>query len=456
MSRSKEIAPHDQYAVEPLSLGSAPAFAEPLPLRREVRGSAVFGILIVVAFFGVFGGWAAMAPLSGAAIAPGTINPEGSRRTVQHLEGGIIRSLAIREGDQVAEGDMLLVLEDVGAGSELAAMRNRFVTLVAKEARLTAERKGTAEFTYDAKALDADARAAYEQQANEFKARRVADSTQAALLEQRSVQTLEQITGFQRQLVGIQKQRSLIREEIEIVGDMVAKGLDRKPRLLSLQRAEAEMTGTEGALMAQVARARENIAEVKLQAETFRTQRRETVERELAEAQELRTALEQRLKGQVDKVTRTAVRAPVSGVVINLRFKTIGGVVKAGEVVLDIVPDGDELVIDARVATKDIDDVRAGQSAFVTFPSLPQRNMQRINGLVAQVSADAFQDNRTGNMYYLAKIKVDRRHLEEAAPNIRLFAGMPAEVYITTVNRTVLEYLMQPVWQTVGRAFRES
>ncbi|MFO1188641.1 MAG: HlyD family type I secretion periplasmic adaptor subunit [Alphaproteobacteria bacterium] len=463
MSRSLELAQPKSLSVDVAQAPIAsPVFVlGPKPLRTEVRGAAWFGFAVVAVFFGLLGGWASQAPLSGAVVASGIINPEGSRRTVQHLEGGILRQIAVADGTAVAKGDLLFVLEDVNVRSELSAMRNRYITLVAKEARLNAERGKATAFTYDLKdprfeGSEDVARATFEQQANEFNQRRSGLETRALLLEQRVAQVNEQIVGFQRQLAGVQRQRGLFKEEIAAVSEMVNKGLERRPRLLSLQRSDAELTGTEGALIASVARSREAIAETKLQIEATYAQRREEIERDLSEARDQRAALEEQLKGYRDRLTRTSVYAPVSGVVINLKFKTLGGVVRPGEQVLDIVPSEDNLVIDARISTRDIDEVQAGQAATVIFPSVPQRNTQRIPGEVMQVSADVITDTRSGAPYFLAKVSVDRAEVARVLPQLRLVAGMPADVFIATTERTVLEYLLQPVTQTLQRAFRES
>lgn len=463
MTGSLELAQPKALAVgQPqLSIAASVLPLGPKPLRNEVRGAAWFGIAIIAIFFGVLGGWASQAPLSGAIIASGTLNPEGSRRTVQHLEGGILRHIAVGDGTVVAKGDLLFVLEDVGARSELGVLRNRYITLAAKEARLIAERTDAKEFTYSLKGemfegAEDVARTAFEQQVNEFNMRRAGLDTRSQLLDQRVAQINEQIAGFQRQLAGVQKQRALFKEEIGAVSEMVNKGLERRPRLLSLQRADAELTGTEGALYSSIARSREAIGETKLQIESNRAQRREEIERDLAETQDQRASIEERIKAQLDRLTRTSVYAPVSGTVLNLKFKTLGGVLRPGEQVLDIVPSEDNLIIDARISTRDIDEVLAGQAATVTFPSVPQRNTQRIPGEVIQVSADAITDSRTGAPYFLAKVQIDRAEVAKVLPQLRLTAGMPADVFIATTERTLLEYLVQPAIQTVQRAFRES
>ena len=192
-----------------------------------------------------------------------------------------------------------------------------------------------------------------------------------------------------------------------------------------------------------------------LQVINLTIQRTEDIDADLAETQARRIEVETRLNESLDRLGRTSLVAPVEGTDLNLRFKTTGGVNRPGEAVMDIVPSGDELIIDARVSPTDIDDVRSGVAAYVTFPSYPQRHLPRIDGVVSQISADTMEDERSGQQYYVAKVRIDRTHLTELAPEVELTPGLPAVVFITTGERTVLEYLLQPVMQSLERSFRE-
>ena len=411
-------------------------------------------------FFIVGGVWATTAPLSGAAIAPGIVSPESSRQTVQHLEGGIIRELRVREGQRVQAGDLLVVLEDVRARAEAGARLSQLRLLAATESRLNAERAAADTIRFDHPVLadknNGDVRAAIQGQLNQFKTRRDNDHSRAAILRQRIAQIERQIEGSERQLTGIERQYALIGEEIEGVQTLYDKGLERKPRLLELQRKQAELLGTEGDLVARVARAKEAIGETELQIVSLRMERLEEIDARLFEVLAEQAQLEEQMGPTLDRLRRTEIRAPVTGTVLALRYKTTGGVIGPGEVILDLVPLGDDLVIEARVRTNDIDDVHPGQSAYVLFPSFAQRNLKRIEGEVQWVSADALEDDRTGERYFTARVTVDRQRLQDIAPEIELSPGMPAEVFIETEQRTVLEYLVQPFLQTLERAFRES
>ncbi len=440
-------------AHRPIEIGPPP------PLRRDLRRHMWIGVAIVGLFFVIGGGWAATAPLSGAIIAHGMVSPDSSRQTVQHLEGGIIRDIRVREGDRVAKGDVLVTLADVGPQASVGAQMTQLRALAAAEARLQAERNGADAVSFQHPALadnrDPEVRVAIDQQVRLFETRRANDRTQASILTQRVAQLEQQIAGSERQLEGVRRQKALIREELKAVEELFRKGYERKPRMLELQRTEAGLVGTEGELASRIARSQEQIGETRIQIINLRDERLESVNKELSEVQAKRTELEQTVKEGVDRLARTTITAPVSGVVLDLRFKTRGGVIKPGEPVLDIVPSEDELIIDARVSPKDIDAVHAGQPAYVMFPSYPQRSMLRVPAKVRQVSPDSMQDQRTGEHFYTSKIEIERDTLKELDPNIALTPGLPAEAYLSTGERTFLEYLLQPFLMVVERGMRE-
>ncbi len=401
-----------------------------------------------------------MAPLAGAAIASGVISPEGSRQTVQHLEGGIIREILVHDGDVVAKSQALVVLEGVGARAEVGRLEERLRTLAAEEARLRAERADAPKIRFDHPIL-ADARApavaaVRAAQENFFWTRAAAAANRAAIQAQRIDQLERQIAGQRRQLVSNRRQRELIEEETRDVDQLYRRGLERKARLLALRREDAALLGDEGELEAAIAQAKEAIGETRLEIVDIRMQRIEQVDEQLADVQMQRGEAEEELAAAADTLRRTEITAPVAGTVLNLRFKTTGGVIGPGEPVLDLVPLEDELVIEAQVRPTDIDEVAAGQSAHVMFPSLPQRRLLRIDGLVESVSADALTDEHTGQAFYRAKVRVDRGDLARAAPGLELTPGMPAEVFIATTERTLLAYLLQPVREILAHTFRES
>ncbi|TVR98122.1 MAG: HlyD family type I secretion periplasmic adaptor subunit [Rhodospirillales bacterium] len=440
----------------PAPVPSRPAVA---PLKRDVRTVGRIGLAVVLVFFGLGGGWAATAPLSGATIAGGVVSPEGSRRTVQHLEGGIIHAILVDDGDTVGAGQALVVLSDVGAEADRGTLANRLLALAAREARLEAERDGAETIHFGHPALgetdDPAVVAAIVEQVNQLQSRRATQASRESILRQRVLQLEQQIGGFDKQLESVRRQNALIREELADVEALYRQGYERKARVLSLQRAEAELLGAEGEAMAAIARAREAIGETELQIVNLGVEHAERVEEQLVETRIQRVEVEERLREIRDRLHRTTITAPVAGTVMNLRFKTSGGVVRPGEPVLDIVPAEDALVIEAKVAPQDIDDVYAGLDAHVIFPSIPQRSLLRIPATVTRVSADAVEDERTGLMYFAARVQVTPEALAEAGAEITLTPGMLAEVYIATRERTLLAYLVQPFMQSLERTFRE-
>lgn len=430
------------------------------PLRKETRGPAWIGLFIGALFFGVGGGWAATAELAGAVVAGGYVNPESSVHAVQHLEGGIIREIFVDVGDEVEAGQPLVQMEDVDVQSDEGELRNRLITLTGEEERLLAERAGDPTITFDDPLLadrdDPLVEAVISQQVNRFRTRQANDTTQRAVLEQRMKQLHTQMQGYDRQLRGIREQMGLLEEEHRAVQSLYNKGYERRPRLLALQRALASARGNAGEIAADIARAEQAIAETRFEIAAQATERLEQVDADLAETQAKKREIEERLRKITARLERSIVRAPITGVVLDMKFKSANGVVRPGESFMQIVPTQDTLVIDARIAPKDIDEVYANTDAYVTFPSYPQRTMARIRGRVVHVSADTFADEARDQRYYLAKVEVDRDHLEEAAPGIELTPGLPADVFIATTERTVMDYLIQPIRQSLEKAMRES
>lgn len=418
------------------------------------------GFAIVFAFFVVGGAWASFVPLSSAAIAMGVVSPKSSRQTMQHLEGGIIRKINVSEGDHVKAGQVLVTLEDVGAQSEVTALTGRVRNLMAAESRLTAERDGLPTIEFSPALLsnlsDPEVRQIIDAQVNQFETRHSNDESKRAILGQRVAQLQEQINGLSEQVVSLQHQLELTDDELVGVRQLVSKGLERKPRLLALERSRADLLGQQGDLKARIAEANEAIGETQLEIMKARTDRVETVDTELAQVQAQRMETEQRLREARDRLARTQITAPVAGIVLDLRFKTPGGVIRPGDNVVDIVPTGESLVIDARVSTRDIDQVHTGLKARVVFPAYTQRTLPEIEGEVKQVSADTLTDERSGERFYTARVEVDRQHLHKTAPIIELQPGMTAEVFIATGERSLLGYLLKPFFNVLRRSFREA
>jgi HlyD family secretion protein/epimerase transport system membrane fusion protein len=431
------------------------------PLLGELRRSTIAAALVIGLGLGGFGVWAAAAPLAGAAIAPGVVSPDGSRRTVQHLEGGIIRRILVEDGSVVQAGDPLIALEDVQARAGHDVLRARFHTLAAAQARLLAEQGGADDIRFpdwliEATADDATALEAMVAQRQLFRTRVQGLADRRAILAQRIAQLREEIAGLEAQIVTDGRQIALIADEIEGLDQLYRKGLAPKTRLLALQREQSDIEGERAERRARIARARQAIGETELQIIAQGTALLDDTNEELSRVQAELAEVEQRLAASRDVLARTVISAPSAGTVVELRFYTPGGVIRPGEPVLDIVPDDEELLVDARLSPLDIDIVAPGMPAQIILPAFKQRHLPRIEGRVRQVSADAIVDPHSGERYFEARIEVDPEQLAAIQPAIELSPGMPAEVYITTAERTMLDYLLQPVFDSLRRAFRES
>ena len=427
----------------------------------ELRGSIVAGAIVVALFFGGLGSWAASAALAGAVIAPGVISPDGSRRTVQHLEGGIISELLVEDGTEVQRGDPLVVLQDVQARAGFDMLQTRFHTLAAAQARLLAEQAGAPAVSFpdwlvEATADHPSALQSLVAQRQLFATRAKALADRQAILAQQSAQLRAEIAGLEVQIRADGRQIELIDEEIAGAEQLYRKGLERKTRLLALQRTRSTIESERAGRDARIAQAQQAIGQVELQIIAEQTARLDAINEELSQTQSQIAEVEQQLAVSRDVLARTLITAPIPGTVVELRFRTRGGVIRPGEPILEIVPHDEELLVDARVARLDIDVVQPGLATQVLLPAFQQRQMPRIAGRVRQVSADAVRDPQTGESFFRARIELDPVALAALAPGAALTPGMPAEVHILTGPRTVLDYLLRPLFDSFGRAFRES
>jgi HlyD family type I secretion membrane fusion protein len=435
----------------------ADAAAPPAP-RHSLRLPLLAGGAVAACFFGGLGGWAAMAPLAGAALAPAVVAPDGSRKTIQHLEGGIIRRILVRDGSHVAAGQALIELDDTAARSEHAALLAQWQALIAAEARLVAEQASAAAVVFPsglaaAASQDPALARVLSSEADRLTSRRTALADQQAVLAERVAQGEAEIQGLEEEIGSGQRQLELIAEEVEGVRVLLAKGLERKPRLLALQRAQAQIAGSVASSRAGIARARQVIAETRQQMRSLGSEQAEDIAEELADTRRSLAPVADRLRATADRLARTMIAAPVGGTVVGLQAKTVGGVVGPGQPVLEIVPAGAELLLEARVAPVDIDEVHEGLQAQVHLLAYQGRTLPRIEGTVREVSADRLEDPATHQPYYLARVAVR----PEALPaGVALSSGMPADVAIVTSERTLLDYLARPLTSTLRRGLRES
>jgi HlyD family secretion protein/epimerase transport system membrane fusion protein len=419
----------------------------------------VAGVIIVTVLVAAFGGWAATAPLAGGAVAPGVISPDSSRKTIQHLEGGIIGEIMVQDGDFVQAGQPLVTLEDTLARASYEIMLHQYQGLVATMARLTTEQLGRKTISFPEELLGAEAdpevRDILELQRQLFATRNIALESRKRVLRQRILQIRDQITGLKAQLASSEHRLAIIGEELKDKEYLLDKGLIQKSQVLAVRRAWAEIEGDRGEYQSAIAKSRQQIGEAELELVTLDAIRADEIASELERVRGALAEIRQRLGASEDTLKRTTILAPVTGTVVDLRFKTRGGVILQGAPILDIVPANEDLLIDARVAPTDIDVVHAGLAAKVHLSAFQQRSLPQIEGRVRSVSADSLQDERTGASYYLARVEVDREQLAGLGVDVQLVPGMPAEVLIVTGERTLFGYLLQPFRDIIRRSLRE-
>jgi HlyD family secretion protein len=424
----------------------------------RVRSHALLGTAIIGVFMVGFGGWASFAPLSTGAVAPGVVEVESMRKTIQHLEGGIIGAILVHDGDKVAAGQPLIHLDATKAASSLTQLQGDIWDQTARAARLRAEQNGAEQITWPATLTDhqseAEITAALAGQQQIFETHRQLEASKIAAINQKNDQAREEINGLKAQDTSFRRQRFLIDEERKGVQELMDKGLERRPRLLALQRTMAEIDGKAGEIAGQLARANQTLAETQVQILNLRNDRQSQASEQLRETEQKLTDLLAQMMTARDMLARTDILAPVDGTVTDLKVHTPGGVIQPGEALLDVVPTEDRLIITAEVRPDDIDGVRTGLAAHIRFPAYKQRATPSLMGTVLTVSADRIIDKRTNQPYYAARIAVDPSELA-GHPDVKLVAGMQADAVIETGKTTVALYALAPIFDTFHKAFRD-
>lgn len=429
---------------------------EPRSLQASIHSPVRVGYIIIAVFVVGFGLWASLAPLAGGAAASGVISTNSSRRVVQHLEGGIIREIKVRDGSEVKAGDPLVVLEPIQPQSQRDTVLGELRGLDARKARLEAERADKAEIAFPPSLYDGDVLADVgSAQKQIFEARRSAHVAQRNVFKQRIAQLKTEIDGHAAQIASINQQMGLINEEVEGKEKLLAQGLIPKPEALRLRRAQSELAARRSEYEALVARAKQQIAETELQISSSEAVRLNEVASELDKVVSERAETANRLRASEDVLSRTTITAPADGTVINLKFKTVGGVLQRGEPVLEIVPKDDALIIEAHVSPNDIRLIHPGQEAQVHLSAYSIRVLPRIKGVVRFASADRVTDAHGNQSYFLAKVEIDRKDLEQHAPGITLQPGMTAEVIFVTEERTLIQFLLSPLSDVIRRGLKE-
>lgn len=430
----------------------------PSELRTDDRPERRFGLTLLITIFGVLGIWSATAPIDSAAVAPAVVTVESARKRVQHPDGGIVLRILVREGDQVEAGQLLIELDDTGARTQLEATRGNLFALIAETSRLVAERDDLESVTFPEDLLeradDPRVKEAIEGETRLFQHRRVAQRAEIALLRERIAQLQAQIQlheslqeGRAQRSAFYEEERNLLQGLANIEG-VQTETLERIDELIKiLEREQSEHTAT-------IAAARVRIGESELRILQLESGFDTSVAERLREVQTRAFELRERVRSLEKTLEQTLVRAPVSGAVVNLSVHTEGGVVRAGEELLSIVPKGDGLIVEAQVSPQDVDRVFEGMQAEIRFTTFSATTTPVVYGRVVTLSADRLEDTVTRMPYFLARIQVTDESLT-AVQKLTLLPGMPATVMINTGERTLLAYLAKPLTDRIATAFKE-
>lgn len=430
-----------------------------LAFATDDRPIRKIGYLTLLLSFGIFGVWSYLAPIDSAVLAQGTVMVKDHRKTVQHLDGGIISKLLVKDGDRVKAGDELIKLDDTQIKAQYEMLRGQYVTQQTLNERLNAERDHLKRLQFSNELLlaakqDERVQEAMQVQKQNFDSRKNNHDGEIKVLQQRIQQLNSKIVGLNAQKASKQQLELSYRNEITDLKELLAEGFTDKQRLRDLERNHTMVTGEIATLASDIAGTQMQSGETELQI----LQIEQKFQEDVADQQEETTAqlfdINERLLAAADKQARTVIKAPIDGLVFNLSIYTEGGVIVAGKPILDIVPDHEDLIISAQVSSLDVDSVRIGAIAEVRFSAFNIKTTPSLDGSVSKLSADSFVNESTGAQYYLANVELTGESMQKLG-DLKIISGMPAEVFINTGERTLFEYLMQPISDAFARAFIE-
>ncbi len=424
------------------------------PMRYARRG-----MVVVVVLVGGFGSWAATAPLDSGVIAAGTVIVDGHRRLVQHQEGGVIERLSISEGDHVARGQVLLRLDQTSAGATYDILQGAYDAALAERARLNAERDDLGEIAFPdeitRRAGQPEVQRIVDGQIKLFSTRIASLEGQEKILAQQIEQSRQEIVGLSAERVSKDKQVLLLQDELEGLRELLKDGLTQKTRVLALERELQRLIGEGSSIDASIAGIENSISEKELEILQVRKDQQEQVATDLRDTQARLLDSRERLGDARHVLDQIEVRAPIDGIVVNLKANTEGGVIGAGDVIMELVPTNEQLVVDARVAPSDIDLIHQDMNANVIFTAFEIGSTPTLSGRVMHISADRLVDDLSGQPFYQATIEVPETEIARLGQDRRLTAGMPADVIIVAGERTMLQYLLHPIRRSFRRAWQE-
>ena len=418
----------------------------------------VMGLLTIVFSFGVLGIWAALAPIAKAVIANGTVKVDSNRKKLQHLEGGTVDEILVKDGDRVKKGDILIKLDQIRAKASYAIIQTSYQSEQVRLARLLAERDHQDKIEFPEGLIEAakspEVYKLIDGQKRIFAARKNTLEGSISILEQQISQLKEKLQGIRSQISAKRRQLSLLNEELDAVKKLFDKHYIDKPRILALQRESSRLKGELGSLVSELAETAEAVSEKRQEILQRKNDFNQAVVDELREVQTKILDLRERLEATSHVLNNIEIRSPTDGIIVSMAVFSKGEVIAPGSTILEIVPINDNLSIEAKVNTTEIDNLMIGQEADVRFTAFDSKTTPVLSGEVAYISADVLEDERTGQSYFNVKVMVNDQELEklEGQP---LHPGMPAEVIIKIGERTVLEYLTQPLTNALARAWHE-
>ena len=432
--------------------------AAPGSSRESIYRHLFAGALIVLLLAGGVGGWAATTQIAGALIAQGSIVVDSNVKKVQHPTGGVVGKLNVQDGDRVKAGDILVQLDDTITRANLAIVTKGLDELAARKSRLEAERDGAASAVFPpellARANEPSVAVALANERKLFELRRSARLGQKAQLKQRITQLQDEVNGLTAQQEAKAREIALIGKELEGVRELWKNNLVQITRLTSLERDGARLEGERGQLTASVAQTKGKITETELQIIQIDQDLSSEVAKDMREVDAKFGEFVERKVAAEDQLKRIDLRAPQDGIVLESKVHTVGGVIPAGDAIMLIVPESDNLLVEAKVNPHDIDQVQIGQSAVLRFSAFNLRTTPEINGKVTRVSPDTTTDQRTGQTYYTTRIAMTKSEIAKLG-DVKLIPGMPVEAFVQTGERTVISYLFKPLQDQFMRAFRE-
>lgn len=426
-------------------------------LNRQLWAGSILGLVLI----GGLGSWAALASLQSAVIAPGTVVVQTAKKKVQHQDGGIVAEIGVKDGDKVAAGSILFRLDGKQLEAELGVLQKRMFELTARRWRLAGERDGVNELgnpddvsDLHKFVVDGTAMPILAVQRRLFGMKRDVLDSRKKQLGQRIEQLGQEVEGLERVKSAHEKQLEILQVEIADLADLRKKGLVQRPRVNALEREEAKLIGEIGKMQTEIARAKGKITETELQLLELGENHRTEALKELQSVEADLSQLAEHRRGLEDKLQRLDIRSPATGRVHEVAVHTVGGVIGAGEMLLYVVPDADDLVIDARVQLQQIDNVREGMPARIRFTAFNQRTTPELGAHVLWISPDQTTPEANQEPYFKVRLRLDKGEIERLQ-GLEIAAGMPAEVLITAQERTVASYLMKPLFDQFNRAFRE-